>query len=1214
MTLAGGPADKAGNRYELKWTASNLARVLLGDASRIRIEPPRLDSAEFWIEADNSREYHQVKRQQTNAAGWTLSSLKTEGVLSGFLQNLTDPNASCRFVSTNGAADLQKLSERARSAASTPEFLQLFAQDTSSKNGIDVLTTEWTCSREHAHNMLRRIHVVTEDEASLDEKLRLQLRIATEGNIEAAVARLMHLALERIHALLEASDIWEDLNAAGVTPTSALHRSSQAIIQTITDDYLANLSYAPILGKDLERSEASQITQLIREGSRLILAHGVAGTGKTGVLRQFIKAERTTGSLVLAARLDRIEPATTAEGLGTSLGLGVSPIVALGRAAHSAKRNVIVLDQVDSACMAAGRHPAFLDGVAALIREATLRDDIFIILACRTYDLDGDQRLRTLISRHSGKLVSVHPLERSTVVDVLASLGSDGRNLTDSQFRLLANPLHLFLFSELQTGKDRSDITQFRSVTDILARYWVRKPVLIRERHSRTPSWGPLFARLCAAMDRRGVLSVPDSILDGFPPEDVEILCSEHVLSRNRNTIAFFHESFFDYAFARTFISEGHDVVGTFTEGDQGLLRRAQLRRILTLMAPDNRDEFRRTTAGLLNASNIRFHLVVAVLDAFRDLTDPQCEDWSILDAWGGSNAAMQPHVDATIFGVDRWLELLSSMHVLDGWLREPEREEFAVRLLIAAYKSCPDIVVSHLSKWIDDGASSPALIGYAFSMCSPRNATQKTASFFERLVEQSLIPAEIPNILGGQVEFWHALRMSQHDDNALTLRLAIKHLQNQCADDDGEGWKNCLKTSSEDAKYLVTSCAHAAPAAYLEAFGPLFLSLLEFSPDRARAGSQFKNDEVWSYRSLGPHYELRSVLLSLLVDALHALGERDPTAARWLEKFALSEFSSAHFVVFAAASRGVTTDPESLRLLFLRRAVSNELGIGYHDADHQLAKSVFRLLADRCAQHAFLETERAVLNYYPYFERTRHALGSLLHGRPSHRGYAQWQLLRGVLDTQLSRLGRRRKQELERKFGSLNEPFAAVMKADFVRSPVPTAAIANMSDSAWLSAIAKYDDKHRSRRMGLIGGVHELAGELQNATRRDPGRFAALALQFPADTAPSYTSAVLRGVDASNLPISVLLPLVTAAQSRPDGACGRAIAWLMYKTPDLEWPESSLAALAHQAVAGHTPVDESWAVIASGGSWEDQNLLQLGLNCDRGAALASIAALESIS
>ena len=39
MQLPGGEADKAGNRFELRWTVRQLIRLLTGDAVWIQLEP-----------------------------------------------------------------------------------------------------------------------------------------------------------------------------------------------------------------------------------------------------------------------------------------------------------------------------------------------------------------------------------------------------------------------------------------------------------------------------------------------------------------------------------------------------------------------------------------------------------------------------------------------------------------------------------------------------------------------------------------------------------------------------------------------------------------------------------------------------------------------------------------------------------------------------------------------------------------------------------------------------------------------------------------------------------------------------------------------------------------------------------------------------------------------------------------------------------------------
>jgi hypothetical protein len=84
------------------------------------------------------------------------------------------------------------------------------------------------------------------------------------------------------------------------------------------------------------------------------------------------------------------------------------------------------------------------------------------------------------------------------------------------------------------------------------------------------------------AISDRQQLSVPDSVLDAHDlADDGDVFISEHVLTRDGNRIGYFHEAFFDYAFARQWATGSQTLVDFLTGGEQELFRRAQVRQIL---------------------------------------------------------------------------------------------------------------------------------------------------------------------------------------------------------------------------------------------------------------------------------------------------------------------------------------------------------------------------------------------------------------------------------------------------------------------------------------------------------------------------------------------------------------------------------------------------------------------------------------------------------
>ncbi|WP_329625130.1 hypothetical protein OG357_36205 [Streptomyces sp. NBC_01255] len=142
-------------------------------------------------------------------------------------------------------------------------------------------------------------------------------------------------------------------------------------------------------------------------------------------------------------------------------------------------------------------------------------------------------------------------------------------------------------------------------------------------------------------MSERESLQAPLSLLDSYALEDVEALKSQGVLVGDEEHVGFFHETYFDYLFARSFLTTGRDVHDFLADSGQHLFRRAQTRQILEHLAGTDRDRFRETTARLLGSTRIRSHLhdVITIVLAQLDATLP---DWLAIEAfaWGTSPVA----------------------------------------------------------------------------------------------------------------------------------------------------------------------------------------------------------------------------------------------------------------------------------------------------------------------------------------------------------------------------------------------------------------------------------------------------------------------------------------------------------------------------------------------------------------------------------------------
>jgi hypothetical protein len=125
MPLPGGDADKAGNRYELRWTVRQIIRLLTDDAVWIELEPvgEEGDRIEFRLcRSDGGIEAHQVKRQQAGKAYWTIADLARAHVLEGLRKHALDNDAEFVFVSTQPTKSLPELRDRAQTITDFSAF------------------------------------------------------------------------------------------------------------------------------------------------------------------------------------------------------------------------------------------------------------------------------------------------------------------------------------------------------------------------------------------------------------------------------------------------------------------------------------------------------------------------------------------------------------------------------------------------------------------------------------------------------------------------------------------------------------------------------------------------------------------------------------------------------------------------------------------------------------------------------------------------------------------------------------------------------------------------------------------------------------------------------------------------------------------------------------------------------------------------------------
>ncbi|MEI7901659.1 MAG: hypothetical protein WCK89_15510 [bacterium] len=684
-SLAGGAADKLGNRYELWWTVSELVRMLHGNSESIRIEDPGVTKAEFVVVSEGRRVLHQTKRSHQSGK-WSLALLASSDIrlLQGMFDELTRNNdARFVFVSGSQAEELDTLSNRARQAANLKEFEAKFIGGKNQRNKFDRLRQHWNnTDTATAYGLLQRIEVRTISEPDLEEKVKWALPALFLADSEAVASELRCIALDSVHKTITRDELIARLAERGYALRQLPKaEGAAALIKRVTERYIAGVRSRLIQKRLIPRSATKLLLKRIETnggGSDCVLT-GKAGAGKTGCVAELVEAAQERGMAILAFRLDRLNPVKTTCALGRELELEESPALVL-QAAAGGREALLVIDQLDAVSTVSGRGVEFLeavDGLLAEVRGLPERQKMHVVVVCRTFDWENDHRLRRLLSEKHTK-VEIAELSADEAKGVLAAEGFRVELFQPRQIELLRLPQNLSLF--LETGFDPGQAPRFNMVKELFDRYWDEKRSRVSQRAATAPDqWSDVIRVLCDEMTHTQQLSVMREKLDLYGPY-VALMASEGVLTFDGRRYGFGHESFFDYCFARTFVTAQQSLTDFLTDSEQHLFRRAQVRQVLSYLRDADRPWYYRELRALLTDGRIRTHLKDLALALAVGVPDPDDKDWNVLVPWlrseleafeqGKKNEdRFASLVWWHFFTSETWFHLADKRGLLTGWL-----------------------------------------------------------------------------------------------------------------------------------------------------------------------------------------------------------------------------------------------------------------------------------------------------------------------------------------------------------------------------------------------------------------------------------------------------------------------------------------------------------------------------------------------------------------
>jgi len=1244
----GGRADKLGNRYEGLWVVQNLLQVLGGELVSVTVEAIGDDEkgVDLWVErVDGIREAEQCKRKNYLVGKWSMADLRRREVLLHLASQLQRESRNrFTFVSVHDAPELSKLAELARTSNNDPEaFFRTVDSSEALRPAFQTFCAACDLDRNNpaglaaAYDLLQRSDVrVFDDSRGGRQDVELHARSLVTGDSRSVILLLAELAQDRMGTALHTDQIREHLRAHGHQPRDlAGEPNLPARIERLREEFRESLRPGLINGIVVHRTQTETVLGALRSESenRLLIVHGRAGAGKSGVLLEVTDQLHASGTPFLPLRLDRRTPQVSARQFGTGLcDLPDSPALSL-RALAGSRDAVLVLDQLDAIRWTAAHGVASWEACQEVIDEAMALLRLRVVVACRTFDLRDDALIRSWLARHQAMEIEVGDLPDPIVEQIITQAGGAFRSFAKAQQNLLRSTLCLSLWTEL--ARDGQPPTYFTTAAELMRAFWWMRRSQLEAMGFSGAEIDTALGQLTTWMDRNGSVHAPERLLDNHPKAKDAFL-SLNLISIGEARVTFAHQTFFEYLFASRLldaINSGRETIaGWLKRHDQSLFRREQVRQLLWLQRDEAPQDYLATVSGILADPDIRFHLKHLILRFIGDVLRPTPSEADCVLGLFRDPVWRAHIVEATLWGKDAWFTTMDERGIFRELLTSGSEQDqmTALQLMHLVAGSCGDRVAALLAPYEAEPDPWPRRVTSVLLFSDGSDDSGVLYELRLRLIARGVAP---------QPPMFPA-KLLERDPHRCVQWLEAR-LQNAVRDwtaqvtekpEDMEKERRFdLNIHEADTLYRLAS---AAPRAMWDRLLPCLLRLSELarhtSPDPVPG--EFYPDSFWQ------HSTRRRRLLEPpdLVAALALAGAMLATDAPQFVVQQLSNLSGhGSRTVQQLLARVLTLCPGGVADLAINwlcdqpaRFSLNDLGPGRW----RYAQELIRQFASACSESVYARLEECVLAYhepveYRSLQNEQEAVEAGFSPLTDWYGLAQHALLPLLPQERLSPGARIVMIQWRGKFGFEAERFIR-RRVGGSRSfvlPLSDQRARQMTDDEWLEIIRTH-----AQTLGIghhidlgedyftIHDANQYAQVLGLLARWQQRRCAELAMRLPPNANPQYVMAILHALwnreppdpkkpgDWDPATSDQIVRLVEAIGYREERDLVLALCQVIHRWSDCNWPLPVLESLCRHATKHPDPGQGARPVPCADGT----DLEASRLNCVRSVATEVIGAI----
>lgn len=636
----GGRADKGGNQYENHFLGKQLLLLAEEKLRTVEVEPlgdEGRGTEYIVVKPDDTQIYYQCKAANAAKSSWSITDLAGHRVFENAKAHiLKSPKNEFHFISPLSYKDLDDLCTRARRNHSAEDFIKYQVTNDPLRNVLKACEAQFGLSRSNPTELEQLVYILSR--CYFEQVIYTQETIQDAENLvgwyfcgDAKTARMLlenYVNDQGKYGMeLSPHDIISFMEQRGHGLRDyGKDESVWQRIQILNETHWE--AYSPINGMLLPRVAADAAIQHLLSGTSLVL-HGKAGSGKSGCVEIVSNYLRDNNILFLRLKLDKCIPRNTSTQYGQDLGLPDSPVRCLQKTAGG-QECVLILDQLDVLRWTSTHSPTAFAVCKELISEVQVANKdhgakISIMFVTRSFDLKSDARIKELFSSNKEKIDTWDKIEVDLLSDVEVAevVGPCYGSLAKKVKEILRNPASLYVWMQLDDARHGQVIT---SAHQMLHEWWMQILEHCDLKSVNRLDVDGFVQGVAKQMTERGVFSLPRKAFAAQEPM-VKVLVSEGLLVDNASKVIFMHQTYLDYFVVNSYLNqviEGKSVIDIIGDrNNQTPNLRYRFLVLLQELCEYDDTLFINQCEEVLASDNIRHYYKCTVFDAVAQQSEP---------------------------------------------------------------------------------------------------------------------------------------------------------------------------------------------------------------------------------------------------------------------------------------------------------------------------------------------------------------------------------------------------------------------------------------------------------------------------------------------------------------------------------------------------------------------------------------------------------------